>query len=76
MAATSRRLKAVKALPADAPQANQTAPSPQPWPVEGLPQDVIELLSQRLDPKLVARRKGPRGLPVKYLELCGMEPKL
>jgi hypothetical protein len=38
------------------------------------PAEVVDLLGQPLDPKLVARRKGPGGM-VSFIELCGMEPK-
>ena len=45
------------------------------WPAGGLPADILQLLSEPLDPALVARRRGPRDTEVLYIELCGMEPK-
>ena len=50
-------------------------PPTEPELPGGLAADVLALLGQPLDPKLVARRKGPHGGMVAYIELCGMEPK-
>jgi hypothetical protein len=41
----------------------------------GLSPEIVTLLEQPLDRKLVARRKAPGGEMLRYLELCGMEPK-
>ena len=38
------------------------------WPERGLPAPVIERLCETLGPKLIARRKGPNGHMVRYLE--------
>ena len=43
-------------------------PTPEAWPDHGVPLRVLDLLSEKLDPKLIARRKGPNGKIVRYLE--------
>ena len=66
MASPRRRLTAV---PSAAPAgAREPATSIDVRPQRGLPASVLELLGQRLDPKLIARRKGPNGQMVRYLE--------
>ena len=74
MATPRRGLKAV-ADPAMEPSEPAVPPTTQRWPDRGLPLRVLDLHSEKLDPKLITRRKGPNGKTVRYLEVCGMEPK-
>ncbi len=61
MAGPGRRLKAVTDTVPEEPPAGV-------WPERGLPASVVALLEEKLDPRLVARRKGPNGHLVRYLE--------
>jgi len=54
--------------PAAEPSEPAVPPTTQPWPDRGLPLRVLDLLSEKLDPRLIARRKGPNGRMVRYLE--------
>src|SRR5437870_675626 len=63
MASPRRGLKAVSDAGPDGARGSSEA-----WPERGLPASVLDLLGQKLDPKLIARRKGPHGQMVRYLE--------
>jgi hypothetical protein len=43
--------------------------------LSGLSAEIVTLLEQPLNRKLVARRKSASGDMLRYLELCGMEPR-
>ena len=65
MATARGRLKAViDTAPERAPQRDAAAS----WPEHGLPASVLELLDSKLETSLIARRKGPNGHMVRYLE--------
>ena len=59
--------RAGRVVPADTEVTSEQA--------SGLSPEIVQLLEQPLDRKLVARRKSPTGEVLRYLELCGMEPK-
>ncbi len=61
MASPRRGLKAVSDPAPD-------GASPSVSPERGLPPSVLALLGEKLDPRLIARRKGPNGHMVRYLE--------
>jgi len=65
MATPRGRLKAVtSSAPEGPPERDSTAG----WPEHGLPLSVLELLDHKLESSLIARRKGPSGHMVRYLE--------
>ena len=58
-------------LTAASPSAEPVASTPaavETWPPEGLPQPVLERLTQPLDQALIAQRDGPRGSVLPYIE--------